>query len=107
MWKWTLPVGGGGYLRLYPYALTRWAIRKLNAGGIPAVVYVHPWEFDPNQPRIDGVSLLSRLRHYQNLNRTATNLGSLCRDFEFAPLKTVLEDWIGVHEHGKDSNDHG
>ena len=71
----------------------------MNNDGIPAVVYVHPWEFDPDQPRIDGASLLGRLRHYQNLNKTSARLSSLCRDFEFAPMKTVLEDWIAQHQH--------
>lgn len=101
LWKWSLPIGGGGYLRLYPYPLTRWAMRQVNDEGIPAVVYVHPWEFDPDQPRIVGASPLGRLRHYQNLNRTAARLNSLCRDFDFGPLKTVLEDWIAVHERGE------
>jgi polysaccharide deacetylase family protein (PEP-CTERM system associated) len=107
LWRWTFPVAGGGYLRLYPYPLTRWAIRQVNDEGIPAVVYVHPWEFDPDQPRIGGASLLSRLRHYQNLNRTSARLSSLCRDFEFGPLKTVLEDWIALHEHGEKDNSDG
>lgn len=104
LWRWTLPVAGGGYLRLYPYSLTRWAIRQVNDDGVPAVVYVHPWEFDPDQPRINGASLLSRLRHYQNLNRTSEKLGSLCRDFEFGPLDTVLEDWIALHERDEADN---
>ncbi|MBN1136103.1 MAG: DUF3473 domain-containing protein [Anaerolineae bacterium] len=107
LWKWSLPVGGGGYLRLYPYPLTRWAIRQVNKDGIPAIVYVHPWEFDPDQPRIAGVSLRSRLRHYQNLNKTATKLSLLCRDFEFGPLKEVLEDWIAAHELGDERHSYG
>ena len=49
------PVAGGGYFRLYPYRLTRQGIRRINAEGHPAVVYLHPWEFDPEQPRIPGV----------------------------------------------------
>ncbi|MEM7396979.1 MAG: XrtA system polysaccharide deacetylase, partial [Verrucomicrobiota bacterium] len=57
-----LPVAGGGYLRLYPYAVTRWAIRRINREGHPAVVYMHPWEVDPGQPR-PAVSRLKLLRH--------------------------------------------
>ena len=106
LWKWNLPVGGGGYLRLYPYLFTRWAVRQVNNEGIPATVYVHPWEFDPDQPRIDAASFPSRLRHYQNLNKSSARLSSLCKDFEFAPLKVVLEDWIAQHENReKDDGD--
>jgi hypothetical protein len=79
----------------------------VNDDGFPAVVYVHPWEFDPDQPRIDGASLLSRLRHYQNLNRTSAKLGFLCQDFEFGPLKTVLEDWIALHKRDEEDDGNG
>lgn len=84
-----LPLGGGGYLRLYPYCLTRWGIRRINREGKPAIVYLHPWELDPHQPRIEG-SFFSKLRHYQNLRRTEGILRSLCRDFKFATVREVL-----------------
>ncbi len=84
------PVAGGGYLRLFPYAVTRWAIRRINAqDGAAALVYVHPWEFDRDQPRLPA-PLTSRLRQYTNLHRTETRLRRLLRDFEFAPLRVVL-----------------
>ena len=92
-WKWNVPVGGGGYLRLYPYCLTRKAVRSVNEDGIPAVIYVHPWEFDPDQPRIGGARLLSRIRHYQNLDKTEGRFRSLCTDFDLAPLEEVLRSW--------------
>jgi polysaccharide deacetylase family protein (PEP-CTERM system associated) len=88
------PVAGGGYLRLYPYWFTKWIIERLNKRGQPAVVYVHPWEFDPDQPRFDDAPLLSRFRHYQNLDKTEKKLKALFRDFEFAPIKDVLDNWI-------------
>ena len=85
-------------MRLYPYCFTRWATRRVNEEGIPAVVYVHPWEFDPGQPRIEGTPLLSRFRHYQNLDKTEERLRALCWDFKFAPIREVLEDWISQHQ---------
>ena len=87
------PVGGGGYMRLYPYLLTRWGIQRVNSQGRPAVVYVHPWELDPDQPKIENVSLLNRFRHYQNLDKTEARLRALLRDFKFAPMGEVLTDW--------------
>jgi polysaccharide deacetylase family protein (PEP-CTERM system associated) len=64
-----LPVGGGGYLRILPFWYTRLGVRRARAQGLPLIVYVHPWEIDPDQPRLAG-STRSRLRHYTNLGRT-------------------------------------
>lgn len=80
------PVAGGGYFRLYPLWVTREAVRRLNAQGHPAVVYLHPWEFDPEQPRIDGLSWSSRFRHYVNLDRTEDRLRALLREFAFGSI---------------------
>jgi polysaccharide deacetylase family protein (PEP-CTERM system associated) len=86
-----LPVGGGGYLRIYPFALTRWAIRRLNRRDeIPANVYLHPWEVDPEQPRIRA-SLKSRLRHYTNLSTTEKRLRTLMSRFRFGPVGEVVK----------------
>jgi len=86
-----LPVAGGGYLRLFPYALIRWGIRRINQKeGKPAVVYFHPWEIDPDQPR-QPVSLLSRFRHYSNLHGMWDKVTRLLQDFPFVPLREVLE----------------
>jgi len=84
-----LPVAGGGYFRLYPSWLTRWAMRRINAEGRPAIVYVHPWELDPDQPRLRG-SWGNVFRHRVNLSRTASRLDALCREFDFAPIRDVL-----------------
>jgi polysaccharide deacetylase family protein (PEP-CTERM system associated) len=82
----TIPVAGGGYFRLYPYDVTRRAIRRLNRREtMPAVVYLHPWELDPLQPRQQG-SALSRFRHYVNLESTESRLRRLLRDFTFGPI---------------------
>jgi polysaccharide deacetylase family protein (PEP-CTERM system associated) len=90
--RFTLPVGGGGYLRLYPLRMTSWAIRRLNRReGLPAVVYVHPWEVDPGQPRIRA-PFRSRFRHYTGLESTAGKLGELLRRFRFGPMSDLLRD---------------
>jgi polysaccharide deacetylase family protein (PEP-CTERM system associated) len=87
-----LPVAGGGYFRLYPYALTRWGIRHLNTTEHqPAVVYLHPWEIDPEQPRIPAKAS-SRFRQYFNLNRTAMRLIRLLQDFTFGTMASVLSE---------------
>jgi polysaccharide deacetylase family protein (PEP-CTERM system associated) len=80
------PAAGGGYFRLYPYSLTARAVRQAEAEGRPAVLYVHPWEFDANQPRIAGVGLRTRFRHYIGLKHTAVRFARLLRDFRFGTL---------------------
>jgi peptidoglycan/xylan/chitin deacetylase (PgdA/CDA1 family) len=84
-----IPIAGGGYFRLFPYEFTRWAIRKLNQDGHPAIVYLHPWEIDPSQPRLKG-SVISRFRQYNNLDKTEKRLKALLRDFDFVPIRTFL-----------------
>jgi polysaccharide deacetylase family protein (PEP-CTERM system associated) len=85
-----LPIAGGGYLRLFPYAVLRALLRRAETQGHPLVVYLHPWELDPNQPRMMG-PLLSRVRHYLNLHKTEERLANLLRDFNFAPIRDVVE----------------
>ncbi len=84
-----IPVAGGAYFRLYPYPVTRWGLRRINREGKPLVMYLHPWEFDPQQPRFD-VSLNVRLRHYSNLDKTERRLRRLCQDFQFTTVRDVL-----------------
>lgn len=87
---WRFPVAGGGYFRLLPYAVTRWALRELNAReGQPAMVYLHPWEIDPGQPRL-AVSRLAQFRHSVNTDTTVSKLRQLLQDFAFAPVRDVL-----------------
>lgn len=86
-----LPVCGGGYFRLLPYWLTRWGLRQINRRGQPFVFYLHPWEVDPGQPRVEGLSKLSRFRHYNNLDRTLPRLEQLLGEFDFATARTTLE----------------
>ena len=84
-----LPFGGGGYFRLLPYAWTRYGIARLNAAGHPAIFYLHPWEIDPEQPRIQA-GRLSMLRHYWNLSRTEPRLKRLLGQFLFGRIGDVL-----------------
>lgn len=85
-----LPFVGGGYLRQLPWWFVRWGMRRLNArDGQPAVVYIHPWEIDPQQPR-QPVGLLNRLRHYRNLDHTEERLARLFREFRFTTVREVL-----------------
>jgi polysaccharide deacetylase family protein (PEP-CTERM system associated) len=91
-----LPVAGGGYLRLLPYALTHLALLYLNRQeGQPAVVYFHPWEIDPEQPRIKA-GWLSRFRHYTNLGRMEGKLRKLLTNFSFAPIREVYAGSLSV-----------
>jgi polysaccharide deacetylase family protein (PEP-CTERM system associated) len=79
-------VAGGGYLRLLPYHFTRWAIRRINAiEKQPAMVYFHPWELDPDQPKITA-PLRSTLRHYTNLSKMERKIELLLKDFSFASV---------------------
>jgi succinoglycan biosynthesis protein ExoA len=84
-----LPVGGGGYFRLYPYALTRSALSKINAAGRPFAAYLHPWELDPEQPRVPA-GAAKRFRHYVNLRQTEPRLARLLADFQFGTLSEAL-----------------
>ncbi len=86
-----LPIGGGGYFRILPYGWTRWGIGRLNMiERKPAIFYLHPWEIDPEQPRLHA-SRLGRFRHYRNLGKTEARLRALLKDFRFSTMIDVLE----------------
>jgi polysaccharide deacetylase family protein (PEP-CTERM system associated) len=85
-----LPFVGGGYLRHFPFSFVRWGMRRVN--GVerrPAIVYIHPWELDPDQPR-QPVPFLTRLRHYRNLEKTEERLARLFAEFRFVTVREVL-----------------
>ncbi|MCI0428251.1 MAG: DUF3473 domain-containing protein [Nitrospiraceae bacterium] len=84
-WYQVLYFGGGGYFRLLPYRAVRWALRRINRAGIPAVVYIHPRELDPGHPVVP-VRRSHRVRHYVNLKRTEAKLRCLLTDFRFVPM---------------------
>ena len=90
MGSYRLPISGGGYFRLFPYWFTRYALKRINtADRLPFVFYLHPWEIDPNQPRV-AAGMLSRFRHYQNLERCQERLEHLLQDFSFETVEQVL-----------------
>lgn len=86
-----LPLGGGAYLRLLPYRYMQWGMRRVNAEGHPAVVYLHPWEIDPDQPRLPIRGKRGFSTHYWRLDAMEPKLRRLLRDFDFAPIRDVLE----------------
>jgi len=81
-----LPAAGGGYLRLFPVAVIEAALRRMNAAGHPGVIYLHPWELDPAQPRLGGVPPLRAFLHRVNLSRTETKLRRLLEGRSFVPI---------------------
>ncbi len=86
-----LPIAGGGYFRLLPYLVTRWGLDQINKKeNQPFVFYLHPWEFDPEQPRMIGASAKSKFRHYLNLGRTEDRFKCLLDDFKFQPIADGL-----------------
>lgn len=88
--------GGGGFFRVLPYGFSRWAIRQVNrAEGRPAVFYFHPWEIDPDQPRVGHAPLRSRLRHYTGLARMATKLRDLVHEFRWGRMDLVAHREAG------------
>jgi polysaccharide deacetylase family protein (PEP-CTERM system associated) len=85
-----LAAGGGGFFRVLPYGFSRWAIRQVNRReGRPAVFYFHPWEIDPDQPRVANAPLKSRLRHYSKLEGMADKLRQLIQEFAWGRLDVL------------------
>lgn len=85
------PASGGGYFRLMPYAMSRWLLERVNReDGQPAIFYFHPWEIDADQPRIPGISLKTRFRHYLNLHRTEARIRCLLEDFEWGRMDEIF-----------------
>ncbi len=104
-----LIVGGGGYFRQFPYRFTRWALRSIEAADDgPFVFYLHPWEFDPDQPRATGLPWLARVRHYTNLSKTDSRFRALLSDFRFGPVRDMLTtigsrcSQLGIEQLGMD-----
>lgn len=88
-----IPAAGGGYFRQYPYALSRWLFKRASRNQTkPQIFYLHPWEIDPDQPRVPGARWFSRFRHYTNLKRCQGRLEQLLCDFPFSTLSDSLQD---------------
>jgi len=87
-----LAAGGGGFFRVLPYGFSRWAIRQVNTRDQrPAVFYFHPWEIDPDQPRVTQASMRSKLRHYTNLDVMADKLRQLIKDFAWGRMDVLAQ----------------
>lgn len=86
-----LPLGGGAYLRVLPYRYMRWGMRRVNQEGQSAIVYLHPWEIDAEQPRLKSRGKRGFSTHYINLRAMEDKLRRLLSDFRFAPVADVLQ----------------
>jgi polysaccharide deacetylase family protein (PEP-CTERM system associated) len=84
-----VPVAGGGYFRLFPYATSKAFLQRLEKQGAKLVMYLHPWEIDPEQPRMDG-SWTAQFRHYLNLHKMEKRLATLLVDFQFGSIVQIL-----------------
>jgi polysaccharide deacetylase family protein (PEP-CTERM system associated) len=84
-WGLNIPAAGGAYFRLFPYGLVRAAIAQADLNDTPATFYIHPWELDPDQPRL-SVPPLTRLRHYSGIGRIKARLDRLLREFRFTSI---------------------
>ncbi|WP_250658256.1 XrtA system polysaccharide deacetylase [Alkalimarinus coralli] len=84
-----LPIAGGGYFRLFPYWFTKLGLGSINRVNEPFVFYLHPWEVDPEQPKVQA-SWFSMFRHYNNLDKCYSRLEQLLNDFEFTTVEDVL-----------------
>jgi len=89
VWGFQVPVAGGGYFRLFPYAASKTLLQRLESQGGKLVMYFHPWEIDPEQPRMDG-PWLSQFRHYLSLQKTEGRLSRLLTDFRFGPIRDII-----------------
>ena len=85
----TLAAGGGGFFRLLPYRFSRWAFEQVNAAGEPGIFYFHPWEIDPDQPRMANAPMRSKIRHYTNLDIMAAKLIRMMAAFDWGRVDAV------------------
>jgi polysaccharide deacetylase family protein (PEP-CTERM system associated) len=87
----SIPAAGGGYFRQYPYALSKWLFERASLNQTkPQIFYLHPWEIDPEQPRVPNASWFSNFRHYTNLKRCLPRLEQMIRDFQFGTMSESL-----------------
>jgi hypothetical protein len=99
-----LPISGGGYIRLFPYPIIKRGLKRINeVEQKPFIFYIHPWEIDSDQPRINGLSLRSKFRHYVNLDKTETKFKRLLKDFQFSTVRDTLEKSSSTLSNSSDS----
>ncbi|MDO4550098.1 MAG: DUF3473 domain-containing protein [Planctomycetia bacterium] len=93
------PVSGGGYFRLYPYRFSRFCLRNVNIrAGRPFIFYIHPWEVDPQQPRLPFGSRSTQFRHRVGLSRNEGKLLRLLKDFRFSGMQDVMDAYFGLQK---------
>ncbi len=85
----TLAAGGGGFFRLLPYGFSKWAFKQVNVAGQPGIFYFHPWEIDPDQPRVSNAPIRSKIRHYTNLDVMGAKLNRMMAAFEWGRVDMV------------------
>jgi len=88
--KLRFPCSGGGYFRLFPYSYTKLGFKKINKEKRPAIFYIHPWEIDPEQPKIPDANFINRFRHYFNISKTEERLHKLLSEFKFDTVSKVI-----------------
>lgn len=87
----SVPAAGGGYFRQYPYFVSKWLFERASLGQTrPQIFYLHPWEIDADQPRVEGASWFSRFRHYTNIKKCLPRLSCMLDDFSFGPVSDSL-----------------
>lgn len=99
----TLPIAGGGYFRLAPYALSKWALNKFHTSEQrSAVFYLHPWELDQHQPVVTDIQLKTRFRHYINLHKVKPRMERLLTDFQWSTMQQVYANEMLTTDRGND-----
>jgi polysaccharide deacetylase family protein (PEP-CTERM system associated) len=88
-----LPWGGGGYFRMLPYPVWSAGVKRILRSRSPYVFYLHPWEIDPGQPRVQGLGKLNYFRHYLNLARCEARFSALLDGFAWTTVREVLDGW--------------
>ena len=89
------PCAGGGFFRLLPLAYSKWAMGRINrAESMPGIFYFHPWELDPDQPRVEGISRKARFRHYVNLDKFEGRMAKMLNTFRWNSLRSVFLDGV-------------
>jgi polysaccharide deacetylase family protein (PEP-CTERM system associated) len=96
-----IPWGGGGYFRLVPYAMWLQGVRKILRSGIPYIFYIHPWEIDPGQPRVAGMSATNGFRQRVNLHRCEKRFSALAGSFSWMPLCELIDNAIALGRKGE------
>lgn len=95
-----LPWAGGGYFRLIPYPVFKRGVKRILNSGTPYVFYIHPWELDRDQPRLDGLKRGERFRHYLNIEKTESRWASLLRDFNWVPIADLVSGYQNFNGSG-------